>query len=291
MTPARWRGALVGVVALLAVVEGGRSDWWIGGVRIDHSIGSEPLSFESVFVLDPSKDIDRANTGSDICHFLVSQAPWVPVPFETYSTGRDMGFEDHRVNRWWDDRCMLKSCFQHIVGAPMNNIIGGGQAIILNAPEHAWSSIFNGRQSRPRWPRGTLAGIHKTDMVQEDIRPQLTLSRSHHYPDSNAEPNRLGECSKGNDLSCDFDTVFRRRLGILFLFGLGGFILTIWAGGNLDDDRRFLRPALIGAGILSLLGSLGLFVVTQYSATWCWLLWLRPRDLHAWAAGCQGQQD
>jgi hypothetical protein len=101
-----------------------------------------------------------------------------------------------------------------------------------------------------------------------DIAP----SRSDHYYDGQPKADSLGRSGKGDNPGCDFDTVFRRRLGILFLFGLGGFLLSIWAGSNLDDDRRLLRPTLIGVGFLSLLGSLGLFALSQYRDTWCWLL-------------------
>jgi hypothetical protein len=70
-----------------------------------------------------------------------------------------------------------------------------------------------------------------------------------------------------------FHLAITRRLIIFFFFGLGGFIFSIWAGSHFDDEKqRLLCATLVILGIIFLLGSLGLLIVTQYPATWGWWL-------------------
>ncbi len=117
-----------------------------------------------------------------------------------------------------------------------------------------------------------ISNITNGNFVYKNIGPKLPSCSADHYNNGPDKGTGLERRKDSNNPSGNFDSAIRRRLLLFLFFGFGGFILSIWAGGYLYDERPLLGVALVILGILFILGSLGLLVATQYPTTWGWPL-------------------
>lgn len=148
--------------------------------------------------------------------------------------------------------------------------------------------IFHSHTADPRdIPGWSLASIFNKDIHPErfiflnpnncclhhiDVGTQLASSVADHNYNRNYKSDGLNKGRDGDQVSSDFGTAITRRFFFMLYFGLGSFLLSVWAGSNLDDKWRIIRAALVGIGLLGLLGSFGLLWATQFQTTWAWLL-------------------
>lgn len=136
------------------------------------------------------------------------------------------------------------------------------------------AKIFDGDMNGPRFVRsvGSLR-FAKFNLVDQKIGAQLPAPVAYHHNDSENECESLNNCGSSDAVSGDFGAVISRRFFFVLSFGLGSFLLSVWAGSNLDDNRKILCPALLFVvGLVILLGGLGLLWATQFPETWGWVL-------------------
>jgi hypothetical protein len=113
----------------------------------------------------------------------------------------------------------------------------GGQGTFTEYHMHPVSSFFSWclttifKHEMKFWHQ--LMGASPRSLFNGEIGPQLSPSVAHHNYDGNDKGDGLNRSGTSNQISGDFRSTISSRLVLSMSFGLGGFLLSVWAGAIL----------------------------------------------------------
>lgn len=141
--------------------------------------------------------------------------------------------------------------------------IGGRFSAILDYNENVMIAGF----------ASALRGWDKRNIVNKDVGSQLPLIRAVGFPEQSKSGKEKAESPDSSPAlwggpPCGGPPWGRRLLIALIGFAMGFFICFI-GFDYFDDEGSLLGAAIIGSGLLIVIGSLWLWGVTRYPWSWC----------------------